>query len=47
MKSKTFEKEILELEDNLSRYAYSLTTNRDDAKDLVQETFFQSIEQSG
>ena len=43
MKSKTFEKEILELEDNLSRYAYSLTTNRDDAKDLVQETFFKAL----
>ncbi len=43
MKSKTFEKEILELETNLSRYAYSLTSNRDDAKDLVQETFFKAL----
>ena len=43
MKSKTFEKEILELESNLSRYAYSLTSNRDDAKDLVQETFFKAF----
>ena len=43
MKSKTFEIEILELETNLSRYAYSLTSNRDDAKDLVQETFFKAF----
>ena len=43
MKSIVFEKEILELEDNLSRYAYSLTSNRDDAKDLVQETFYKAL----
>ena len=43
MKNITFEKEILELETNLSRYAYSLTSNRDDAKDLVQETFFKAL----
>ena len=43
MKSKTFEKEVLELESNLSRYAYSLTANKDDAKDLVQETFFKAF----
>jgi RNA polymerase sigma-70 factor (ECF subfamily) len=42
MKRKSFETEILELESNLSRYAYSLTSNRDDAKDLVQETFFKA-----
>ncbi|MFA6335686.1 MAG: RNA polymerase sigma factor [Bacteroidales bacterium] len=43
MKSNIFEKEILELETNLSRYAYSLTSNKDDAKDLVQETFFKAL----
>ncbi len=43
MKSNTFQKEIIELEKNLSRYAYSLTSNRDDAKDLVQETFFKAL----
>ena len=42
-KTNSFEKEILELEGNLSRYAYSLTSNRDDAKDLVQETFFKAL----
>jgi len=39
----TFEKDIMELEESLSRYAYSLTSNRDDAKDLVQETFFKAL----
>lgn len=43
MKNKNFETEVLELEPNLSRYAYSLTSNRDDAKDLVQETFFKAF----
>ncbi len=43
MKTKTFETEILELESNLSRYAYSLTSNSDDAKDLVQETFYKAL----
>ncbi len=43
MKNKSFETELLDLETNLSRYAYSLTSNRDDAKDLVQETFFKAF----
>ena len=43
MKTNKFEKEIIELEPNLSRYAYSLTSNRDDAKDLLQETYFKAL----
>ncbi len=43
MKGKSFETEILELEGNLSRYAYSLTSNSDDAKDLLQETYFKAF----
>jgi len=39
----TFRKEVLELESNLNRYAYSLTMNTEDAKDLVQETFFKAF----
>ena len=39
----TFQKEVLELESNLSKYAYSLTMNAEDAKDLVQETFFKAF----
>ncbi|MFA5713780.1 MAG: RNA polymerase sigma factor [Bacteroidales bacterium] len=43
MDSKSFETEILELEEGLSRYAYNLTANRDDAKDLVQETLYKAL----
>lgn len=43
MKKSNFETAILELESNLSRYAYSLTSNYDDAKDLVQETYFKAF----
>ena len=39
----TFRREVLELESNLNRYAYSLTMNAEDAKDLVQETFFKAF----
>ncbi len=38
-----FSKEIISLEPNLSRYAYSLTLDSDDAKDLVQETFYKAL----
>jgi len=38
-----FRKEVLELESNLNKYAYSLTLNAEDAKDLVQETFFKAF----
>lgn len=43
MKTNNFEKEIIELEPNLSRYAYSLTYNREDANDLLQETYFKAL----
>ena len=38
-----FATEILCLEPNLFRYAYSLTLNSDDAKDLVQETYYKAL----
>ena len=41
--NKTLVREVLKLEFNLSRYAYSLTLNTEDAKDLVQETFFKAF----
>lgn len=43
MKTNRFEKEIIELEPNLSRYAYSLTSNREDAHDLLQETYYKAL----
>ena len=38
-----FHTEIINLEPSLTRYAYSLTANMDDAKDLVQETYFKAL----
>jgi RNA polymerase sigma-70 factor (ECF subfamily) len=38
-----FHDEIINLEPSLTRYAYSLTENMDDAKDLVQETYFKAL----
>lgn len=38
MCKKEFEGMLLGLQDNMYNFAYSLTTNRDDAKDLLQET---------
>ena len=38
-----FEHEIVSLEPSLSRYAYSLTLDPDDAKDLVQETYYKAL----
>lgn len=34
---------ILSLKDNLRYFAYSLTTNKDDANDLIQDTFLKAI----
>jgi len=31
----------LSLQQDLKQYAYSLTVNRDDAEDLLQDTFFK------
>jgi RNA polymerase sigma factor, sigma-70 family len=43
MINSVFEREIINMEPNLVRYAYSLTLDLDDAKDLVQETFFKAL----
>lgn len=38
-----FNHRMLGLQDNLQYYAYSLTTNNDDANDLLQDTFFKVL----
>jgi RNA polymerase sigma-70 factor, ECF subfamily len=38
-----FNHQLVKLESNLSRFALSLTSNRDDAKDLLQETLLKAI----
>jgi RNA polymerase sigma-70 factor (ECF subfamily) len=38
-----FNHQLISLEDKLSRFALSLTANREDAKDLLQETLLKAI----
>lgn len=38
-----FNYQLTSLSDSLHRFAYSLTSNREDAKDLLQETFVKAI----
>jgi len=38
-----FNHQILNLKDNLRYFAFSLTTNHEDAQDLVQETYLKAI----
>jgi len=43
MKTDQFSTDLLALEESLNRFAYSLTSNESDAKDLVQETFLKAL----
>ncbi len=38
-----FNHQLVNLEKNLERFAYSLTANQEDARDLVQETFLKAL----
>jgi len=38
-----FNTSLINMEDNLERYALSLTSNREEAKDLLQETFLKAL----
>ncbi len=38
-----FSTQITELQESLSRFAYKLTTNREEARDLVQETIYKAL----
>ena len=42
-KEDIFEKELLPHINSLTTFAFHLTYNEEDAKDLVQDTFFESI----
>ncbi len=41
---KGFESRLLELQSNMMNFALSLTANRDDAKDLLQETTLRALD---
>ncbi len=43
MTAPEFNHQLISLEDKLSRFALSLTSNRDDAKDLLQDTMLKAI----
>ncbi|MGM0531840.1 MAG: sigma-70 family RNA polymerase sigma factor [Bacteroidota bacterium] len=38
-----FDQQLIQLEDKLERYAMSLTSDREEAKDLLQETFHKAL----
>lgn len=43
MTEKEFTYKLIELEDNLKRFAYSLTYDKEAANDLVQETYLKAL----
>ncbi|MBR4301900.1 MAG: RNA polymerase sigma factor [Bacteroidales bacterium] len=43
METSEFNACLIKLKEGLEYYAYSLTNNRDDAKDLVQDTFLKAL----
>ena len=43
MENSEFNACLIKLKEGLEYYAYSLTNNRDDAKDLVQDTFLKAL----
>ena len=38
-----FQHNLLNLEDSLKRFAYSLTTDKEEAKDLMQDTYLKAL----
>lgn len=44
MTTKTFRAKLLEVQDNLLNFAYLLTSNRDDAYDLLQDTTLKVLD---
>jgi len=43
MSQQEFNTALVELEPNLERFAYSLTSDREDARDLLQETYLKAL----
>ena len=43
MTTMEFNSKLIDMEDNLERFALSLTSNRDEAKDLLQETYLKAL----
>ena len=44
MKSLSFRKDLVGVQDELLRFAYKLTTDREDANDLLQETSLKALD---
>ena len=43
MNSMTFKKDLIGVQNDLLRFAYKLTSDREEANDLLQESSFESI----
>ena len=46
MTATEFQSQLIKLKESLMRFAFSLTSDKDDAKDLVQETFLRALKYS-
>ena len=44
MSSQNFQSKLLDLQSNLLNFAYMLTSNRDDAYDLLQDTTLKALD---
>lgn len=44
MESKTFQAKLIKLQSNMLNFAYILTSNRDDAYDLLQDTTLKVLD---
>ena len=44
MKSISFRKDLIGVQDELLRFAYKLTTDREEANDLLQETSLKALD---
>ena len=44
MSSKNFQEKLIGLQGNLLNFAYILTSNRDDAQDLLQDTTLRALD---